>query len=177
MPITAIPNVGSQLDRAIVAYLISVEAGTADDTFPANGTGDKELPNTIVRSTGSTHAPMEGGNEQWTVSIMVRASAVDPETGEPSESARVALDNRVGLVLAAMLQSEDGQTLNFTADAITTAGRALAVSDPTNNADMDQFTCQAVYYNGAQRGNPDGEDAVWVEMRNFTIHCCPTALS
>lgn len=175
--ITAIPNLGSQLERAVVAYLVSVEAGTYDDTFESYCSMDKVLPNTVVRASGSTHEPLHGGNEVWQLSVIVRGIAVDDADTESRYAAVGALNERVGKCLAAMLQTEDNQTLDYTAEQITAAGRALAVSDPDNHADMADFTCQSIYYKGAQRGQPEEDNSIWAEMRNFEVRCCASAIS
>ncbi len=176
MPLTPLPNVGSQLDRAIVAYLISVEAGTAANTYPSYCSTDKVFPNTTVKSHASAHDPDLTANEIFNVAIMAKFNARE-ETANP-EAKRKAADERIGLIMAALLQSDDGQTLKATARAITAAGRALATSDnatvAANNADMADFTLQHWYYKGAVRGTPEDESCAWVEVRNFQATASPS---
>ncbi len=109
---------------------------------------------------------------------MVDIQCKFPAAHQPGQSPtfinRVEMDKRVGLVMAAMLQSSDGESLDATATAINDAGRALAGTDPANSSDMAAFTLQKLYYKGAVRGEPDEEGVSWVEVRNFECHGCPS---
>lgn len=169
MSLTALPNVGSQLDRAIIAYLISLEVGTSENIYPAHTSIEKVLPSITVKSYSSSHE-QQSGVENYQVSIQCMAEAVI------DSSTPTVIDNLVGLVMAAMLQSEDGETLDYTAAQITETGRALAVSDPDSNADMADFTLNHLYYKGAQRGKPDDDNSIWAEVRNFEAHVSPSNL-
>lgn len=174
MPLTPIPNVGSQLDRAIVAYLISVEAGTAANTFPSYCSKEKPIPNTTVKSHAAVHDPNLSGNEVYSVAIQYRHPATLEATETNDETNRAACDLAIGTIMAALLQSADGQTLDATAAAITAAGRALATSDATNHSDMADFTLQHWYYKGAVRGDPDDDSDSFMEVRNFQAVVCPS---
>lgn len=174
--LTPIPNFGSQLDRAIVAYLIAMGAGTAADTFPAYQSGTKKLPNTTIRAFQSQHEVKGSGNEVYNVSIQSKfPAAVQPGQSNPHAN-WLGSDRRIGLILAAMLQTDDGETLRKVATDITTAGRALAVSDPTNNSDMAEFTLEEIYFRGSARGTPEEDATAFVEVRNFECHGCPLNL-
>lgn len=184
MPVS-IPNVCSQCDRAIRAFLISQGCGSAEDINVAYSVSTNTYPNTVVKSISSTHLVENSGLERIQVQLQFKqTAAIDP--GEPNpEFTRVQLDLRVGQSLAAMLQTSDNYTLDATAALITVAGQALAVSDGSpagnqsalNNADMAQFTMQHLYYKGAARGQPDDDNASWVEVRNFECDCDPLAIS
>lgn len=85
-----------------------------------------------------------------------------------------------------MMKSDDGQTLRWTAAAITAAGRALAVAvDATdeaaqfalNNADMTGFTCQEIYDMGEGDGEADGEGCSWEEILMFDVVASPSNVS
>ena len=189
MAIQAIPNVGTQLDRAIVAYLIANGVGLWRWTkigdcvvWPADGLAIKTYPNITVWSHQSTHTPVLTGIEEFDTTVTCKFSAAGAAQQANPYSVRVARDAILGLMLACMLQSDDGATLDATAKAITTAGRALATAgtdqEKTNNADMAQFTCLHVYYHGTiSRGKPDEAGCDWVEMRGFKISACPTAIA
>ena len=179
--LTATPNPGSMLDRAIVAYLISIGNGlfTWANCYPADSLELKQYPNTTVESHTSEHTPMLTGIEEYHVSITIRYSTVQSVNVANPYAARVARDALVGTVMAAMMQSADGATLDATAALITAAGVALATSgtqtQQQNNADMVNFSCQHVYFLGSQRGKPDEAGTDWVEKRNFRISVSPTA--
>lgn len=178
IPPAPVGNVGSQLDRAIRAFLISMGCGGVDNINTGYSTTVNTYPNAVVKSIQSTHAPENTGVEVYTVQIQARQSAVT-EVGEPNpEGKRVELDGFIGQILAAMMQTSDGFTFDATAALITTAGQGLATSDGSpagdlsaqNNADMAEFTLDHLYYKGATRGQPDDESAAWIEVRNFECH-------
>ena len=195
--LTPTPNPGSQLDRAICAFLISQGVGdwAAQEpgdviVIPADGLEIKSYPNVTVLSMSSNHDPMLTGIEVFQVHIAIKFSATGllnqktlagPIQQANPYSTRVARDAVVGLVMAAMMQSEDNATLDYTAGLITAAGRALATSgsdqEQANNADMTEFTCQHLYYTGTvARGKPDEEGCAWVEVRGFRVIASPTFL-
>jgi hypothetical protein len=190
MPVlTPTPNPGSQLDRSLVAYLVSQGIGVweledAGDVVisPADGLAVQTFPNITVASMSSQHTPMLTGIEEFTTHIMVKYSVAGALQQANPFAVRVARDYTIGLVMAAMMQSADNATLDATAALITAAGRALATSgtaqEQANNADMANFTCQHVYYNGTVgRGKPDEKGCDWVETRGFRIIVSPTFLT
>lgn len=182
MPVTAIPNNATQVERAVRAWLISEGAGTAADLFISSdwrARPQSEVFSTIVASA-SRHHPEHCGTEIWQVAVTHFFPAnVPPDHANP-DAYRVALDNRVGLAAAALAQTDNNQTLDYTADGVTTAGRALAAAgtatDQANNADMDEFTCLQVRYLGATRGKPEDESCAWVEVRNYEITAAAAAI-
>jgi hypothetical protein len=188
MAITAIPVIGSQLDRAIVAYLIANGVGLWRWTkqgdcviWPADGLAVRTYPNVTVWSHRSTHTPVLTGIEEFETSITCKFSAAGAVQAANPYAIRVARDAILGLALACMLQSDDGSTLDATARAITAAGRALVTKgtaqEQANNADMAAFTCLHVYYLGTTaRGLPEEEGCDWVEVRGFRISACPSAI-
>lgn len=183
-----ISNVGSQLDRAVTAYLISNGVGKwkvqnpGDCTVsPADGLAISTYPHVIVLSHSSTHDPAPTGDEAFMVRIICKFGVAGARQQANPYAARVARDAIVGLMLTLMLQTDDNATLDLTAANITAAGRALAAdADPliaANNADMANFTALHVGYHGTTtRGDPDQEGCAWVEIREFRITACPTAI-
>lgn len=171
-------NFGSQLDRAICAYLIAQGCGTAGNISPANSQPVNAYPTITVKSFSSEQDPVLTGRESYQVQIQCKTSAAT-ETNDPNPAARAAQsDALVGQVMAAMLQSDDQNTLDYTARAITTAGRALAtglnILPDSNNADMLDFTLDHLYWIGTQRGEPDDDGSAWVEIRTFKCNGSPS---
>ena len=189
MAIQAIPVVGSQLDRAVVAYLIANGVGLWKWTkngdcviAPANSLQVKTFPNLTVSSHQSEHDPIESGNEDFQVSIACKFSAAGAAQQSNPYAARVMMDATIGLMLACMLQSNDGATLDLAAANITAAGLALATSgsaqDQANNADMANFTALQVHFLGTSaRGRPDEAGCDWVHISGFKIIACPSAIN
>jgi hypothetical protein len=173
MSVTAMPNNATQVERAVRAWLIECGAGTEDDYFISTDYRKRpqsEIFSTIVAAT-SRHSPEVAGNEIWQVAITHFYPANVPPDHESPDSYRAALDERVGLQMAALAQSDDEHTLQYTVDAITTAGRNLTA------ADMAEFTCLFLRYLGASRGKPEDESCAWVEVRNYEITAAALALS
>lgn len=174
----------SKVNRAVAAYLVSQGCGSFQDTVAANTQAPTGYPNTTVHATLSLAEVNMTGLRRVKLQISIKGSATtDP--GQPNEdSVRVQFDNRIALVYDAMMQTDDGQTLRYTARAITAAGRALAVSQQpgnpdsdqlaANNADMVDFTCQAVYDMGEGDGEPSEDGTAWEEILLFDILASPS---
>lgn len=189
MAIAPLANPGSMLDRGIAAYLISQGIGLWRWTkngdcviFPADALAIKTYPNIGVLSHVSQHDPAPSGIEQFHVILSCKFSlAIAPNQNVNPYASRVSRDNLIGMVMAAMTQSDDGATLDLTARLITQAGRALATTgteqEQQNNADMVNFTALHVHYLGTlARGEPDEVGADWVEQRGFGISVSPSAI-
>ena len=180
MALEAIGNCGGMLDRSIAAYLISQGCGTWANILSSDSLQIKGYPNATILSHQSVQDEVLTGNERWQVTITAKYSAVQSVNAPDKYAARVARDQFVGLITAAMLQSDDGATLDATAAMITAAGRALATTgtpqQQADNADLVNFTCLHVHFLGSTRGIPDEEGCAWVEVRRFEIVAAPTAL-
>jgi hypothetical protein len=175
-------NVRNQLERAAIAYLIAQNAGTAADTFPGRSVQVKTYPCTVVRAFRSDHDPVFSGSEMVQLQIQIKGSAANAANAANPANVWVAFDARVAAVQAALMTAavlSDGsvQDLSYVAQQITVAGRALATSNPQNNADMAAFTCQSWYYKGATCGEPAEGDCAWVEILNFEARVASVALS
>jgi hypothetical protein len=165
-------NVRSKTARAIAAYLISSGVGTAADTSAANVASDSTYPRTTIHpGIAIPEVPMTGIYRVKTM-VSIRGSAI---VVNPDIDPRVAFDSRVSAVFDAMMMSDDGATLDYTASAITAAGRALSTS--SGNADMADFTCQALYDGGFGDGEPSSDGSSWEEILMFDAVCCGSALS
>lgn len=161
----------SKLNRAIAAYLVSAGAGSADDVSPANSRQSKGYPNTTVRATIAKPEVPLTGIRRITVHISVKGSAVQENSETSEEAAREAFDQRLAQTADALMQSDDGRTIRATAAAITAAGRQLAVDNPTDHADMADFTCQAWYDGGEGDAPPDEVGTSWEEILIFEAVC------
>lgn len=169
-------NFGSQIDRAICAFLIINCCGDSTNVSPSTSIAVNKYQLIQVKAFQSQHDPMLTGRESYQVQIQCKASAIT-ESGNPNpEFRRAQLDALRGQALACLMQSDDDNTLDYTAAAITKAGRALntgiTLPDGQNNADMSDFTIDHLYWRGSTRGEPDDEAAAWVEILNFEVHGC-----
>lgn len=171
-------NLGSKLDRAIVAYLISAAAGTAADILPANSRAKKNYPVTVVQSRRGIPNPDLSGNYLVDVRVMVEYSAVQEPNEANAEKNRVAADLRLAKTYDALMQSDNDEDLRATCGLIEAAGRALvnagSATDKANNADMADFSINGWYDKGFERGEPDQEGCAWVEVLNFQCSCVPS---
>ena len=195
----------SKCDRAVVAYLQS--KGVCQNIYPALYSLPRALPNvTVLCHSGRREVPLTG-NYRFQLRNRVENSAVIQPIpaapgGQPLPPAntdiqRLQIDAATEAVYIAMMGATqiqngtyvyDENSLKATAQAITSAGRALAVdasngADPAqvqrakNNADMVDFTILALYETGLDGGNPkhaDGASDVtfWAEDLLFEIEAC-----
>lgn len=162
-------NLLSKLDRALVAYLISQGAGTLENIFPAKRSLGKTLPITIIWAQKSTEDPPCSGDYMCDTAVMVKTPPLD-SAGDADNAKRVSSDALVAAVFDELKRGLDSGSETLAA-AITTAARALAVSDPTNHADLADFTALAVLDGGMEQGLNEELD-VWVDTFNLQILCC-----
>lgn len=174
--LTPIGSVGSMLERAIAAYLIDSGCGSDEDVLAGFGVTEKKYPCIIVQASDSQN-DRQTGNEAFEVQLICKQSAT-VKAGETNPIAkRVALEQKIGLAHAAMVATDTlGQDIKTAWDAITAAGRALAVSDPDNNADMAEFAVLGMNYSGSSRPAPDAESNSWQEIRHFVVLACARAI-
>jgi hypothetical protein len=171
----------SKTDRAIVAYLIS--KGVAPNIYPANFSGERAYPNVTVWCHDGKPDVQYSGSWEFQVMIEVNGHAtVQPDEPNP-DAPRVDLDEISQAVEEALMVSDDAdqnETLHTTAELITLAGRALAVSDGTdagnqraaNNADMVNFTLQFWQETGLTGGQGQTEGAAFREILNYICRSC-----
>lgn len=178
MAITALPNLGTQVERALKAWLVECGAGTAGDIFISNDSRRHPENGVYTTIVAQTSMPVEetSGNERVQVVIQHFFPASVQPGNSNIESHRLAIDRRVGLQMAALQQSDDTDSLAYTWKSVTTYGRLLAstgsAQSQENNADMVNFTCQLVRYAGSTRGRPEDEEKSWVEVRNYEVRAC-----
>lgn len=181
-------NIRSKLTRAICAYLVSKgNCGTVNDILPNFTTANSGYPNTAVTATISRPDSQFTGSRRIPVQISIKGSATQDDAETNPNQPRVDFDNRVQNTSDNLMQTDDEMTLNFTAAAITAAGRAMAVdasngADPVqaqfaaDNADMADFTCQNWFESGEGDGQADEEGCSWEEILLFEAIACPSAL-
>lgn len=172
--IDPLPNIGSQIERAVAAYLTSVGAGTEHQNFISNDSRDHQFPSNTIHA----HKSVEEVRNSRIEAYQVQITSAFPAANQPGQSNplmnRVQVDKWVGKVMAALSQRDTGQRdYRATATAITAAGRALYVADPVNDWDMADFTCQHIHFVGSVRFHEDGAGSTFVEVRSFEIHAVP----
>ena len=174
----AFNNPSSKLERAVCFSLILQGKGTTSDTYQADYSGTRSLPNRTVMA--SSFSPQRPNRQEGVVHFQIQhhfPAAVQP--GETESIQRVQKNAYLGETYDSMTVG-DGNSFQITADAITAAGRALAVdesggSDPVlaqlaaDNPDMLEFRCDWVKQSNPFliRGRADGDSSVWVEILNF----------
>lgn len=166
-------NILSKLDRALVAYLISQNAGTAGDVFPAKNSDNKPLPCTVCYAEKGEEVARHSGTYLCKVQIMVKTLAPDVTDATPGQ-ARLDSDARTAKTFDCFKRNVDSAGDKLAED-ITNAARAAAVADPANNGDLADFTALDVLDKGPEAGF-DENDA-WVDTLNLEIVCCPSNVS
>ena len=162
-------NILSKTDRALVAYLISCDAGTAADIFPAKLSLDKPLPCTICYSERAREITPHTAVYEVTVAILVRTDPsidVGIDEDEPKETS----ETRVGDTFDCFFDQVEHSGHEL-ADAITSAARAA-------DADLAAFTVQDIEVTGQEAGfeNRGGANA-WTDTLNLTLIVCPANVS
>lgn len=167
------PNIGSQIERAVLAYL---QACYLDDApkyafLFSNDWKTRTAPYVEVIAHKSTETVPHTRNESFVVRIEWKwpgnneAGQANPDVNWQSINAFVG----VGMAALSVSAGNPPNDLPETVAAdITAAAQALAVADPTH-ADLATFVCEFVEYKGAQRAESDGQSFFIKEVRNFEI--------
>jgi hypothetical protein len=168
----------TKLERAMRALLILEGKTTWDDAFISNDSRARTLPNRtfVVRSFSPTRGWRPEGVCQ--MEIQHHFAAVDQPNQTPN-SQQVSMENYVGDTLDTLNLGGQAEATNMSAlaDAITNAGRWLAIPDPNGtpgdaadlivkaNLDMANFRCDWVKLSTPHitRGN-DTATTNWVEI-------------
>jgi hypothetical protein len=164
-------NLRSKLNRGICAYLIGQAVGTVANVLSSNSSVDKTYPLVTVQAVRGTPDPPLTGDYRCQIHVSVKGSNVQDPKQSPQAN-RILFDNLCAKTYDALMTTTDNGTLLSTALLITAAGRALATSDPTNNADMADFTVQNWFDGGFGMGDPDAEGCSWIEVFLFEAICC-----
>lgn len=186
--LTAVPNIRSQIERALRAYLTDCNVGTFKQFRLSHDYNLRQVidPETGLRvplidifGVNATEAVKNSRVESWQVRIDPEYDAsTQPNDTNPNWNWK-AINNLVGLIMAAMSQTSSGGA-NYldTALMISVFGRRLAVlgavGDPSatsaaDNANMALFYCNYVDYAGAVGLGKKNDALVFQEQRNFTV--------
>ena len=179
--IATVPNVGSQIERAIVAYFMDAYGAafiTAQglNFYTSNDWKQRDDPCISVLASHSDETPTYSMDKDYFVTVEAVWKG-NNEIGQANlESNRVSIDNLIGVAEAAMSQATTGQNRQATCDNINTFGRALASgTDAANNADMANFTCLKVMSMGDRRAEKNAQGGVNLrEVRTFKVSACPS---
>lgn len=158
-------NILSKLDRALVAYLISVGAGTENDTYPAKRSDNKDLPNTVCHSQKWRYLVPNSGVYVVTTQVMVRT---DPsvDVDEVAADKKSASDERVSTVFDAFFADVINSS-EILAAAITAAARN------TGDEDLQDFTVDSCVAEGGD-GGFDQKGNAWMDAIDLEIVCRPS---
>lgn len=175
-------NVRSKNDRAWVAFLISQGVGDATLIFPKNTRANSAYPNVTVKTPIEEPVIPMTGNRKSRVMFMVKGSASQDVSVTDEDKPRKDFDTLCAKVNDAIMQTDDNQTLQWTADAVTAAARAKAAADaltpvPGPDVDLADYTCLAVYDAGSGDGDPDEEGCSWVEVLLMDVVYCGSNVS
>src|SRR6266705_4828501 len=120
-------NLLDKCDRALVAFLISEGAGTADDVLPGKASEKKILPVTICRCISAKPiATAFSESHEVQAVVQVRSLGVSEEESENAEGVpAVHSSNRVSLTHKAFRKYFHENTGQSCADAITAAAAAV----------------------------------------------------
>jgi len=166
-------NILSKNDRALVAYLISKNAGTAGDVFPAKTSRNKAAPCTVCYSESATETAPNSGTYTVKSQVMVKCLVID-DVGENAGAAVLAGDARTAATFDVLKTNIDSAGDKLAED-ITAAARAAAVADPDKNGDLVDYTATDVIDKGPE-ANFD-EAGIWIDALNLEIVCCPRDVS
>ena len=195
MPLTVpqfdpMPNVGSQIERAIAAWFTACGIGDVTSNHVSNDNTPRAAPLNDILAHSSTVLVPESGIEVYQVRIESEFPAYDQPTDQKNWRWN-QINQWIGRVAQALsLKNTGDRDLRATADFITQAGRQLAIDQSTgsdtdeikaalakiaaDNADMSDFTCQKVIYKGASRVGKGADGGLYfVEIRNYEIHAVP----
>jgi len=161
-------NILSKTDRALVAYIISMAAGTAETVYPAKRAGDKSFPDTICFSSRARMETPHSG--VYIVSAMVQVRT-DPsiDVDETEEDKKEASEERVALTFDAFMAGVDSSSATL-AEAITAAARA------TGDTDLQDFTVQSCTVEKTEAGFSEKGNA-WLDTLDLELVVCPRNVS
>lgn len=163
-------NPGSKLDRAVAAYLVSAGAGTSDEVYTSADSRERQRPSVTVSSLrGQEEFPF---SVNWVIELQVKITApAAMQSGDTNfEKYRKLFDARVATTYDALHQNADGEDgYEQTARNITNAALLLASNNPTDHADLADFSCLFFQDMGFERGEPNDQSAAFIEILKFKV--------
>ena len=187
-----VPNVGSQVERALIAHLKNCygdDAGLYQFLFSNCGL-DRKPPFVETLAHKSVETVVGTRNETFQVQIEWKWPGADQPSQPDPDWLWIDINNFVGVGMAglSLTDSDAGDVSKITALDITAAGNALAVdasngADPAQvefakkNADMATFTCEAIFYKGATRAEKGDGSLFLREIRHFEVVACAANVS
>jgi hypothetical protein len=187
-----VPNIGSQIERALIAYLAQFYDGDEPVNFYFSNDWRPRVPPLVdVLAHKSTESIPHTRNETYQVKIEAKWPGTNQPGVDNTEYNWMAINDLIGSVMAAMSVSDNGDPNRIpvvVASDITDAGRALAVdasngANPAekqgalNNSDMVNFTCEYVEFKGSQRAESGNEGLYLKEIRFFEIRAANSNVS
>lgn len=178
-------NLPSKLSRAICNYLVSEQVVPFDRAYPCTTRRKRTLdggPIITVDVWPGNPEPILTGNDSFTVSLVIKGSAVKHPEDTNDETERIAFDAMVGAARDALMQTDDNQTLFYTVRAINTAAYTMpvavdnspaALQFAANNVDMADFAILHLY--DFTYGQGKCEDCDWEIALQFKVTACENA--
>jgi hypothetical protein len=166
----------SKLNRALVAYIVSLEAGSASDTWPAKRAKDKTLPCTICYS--HTAAPIANtGNWTAQVEIQCRSKAFGDDDTDQRAAASDARTAKVFDCFFTNLDTEPDAKFDSkkVAQQVEDAAHEAAQEEGSPNTDLAEFAAHDVRVKGFEDTQDEDGDA-WIETLKLEIDFCPSAV-
>ena len=164
-----------------IAYLINAGVCAPENCHAQPDSYERNLPLTEI-GTGDGHCSLDcPGNFHFPeVRVVMEDEGVNQATAVNQNAARVAANQRMSAIYEALVLSTDGTTYDYTAQAITAAGQALAV-DPSNGADAvqaqtaadnaDMGDLQVIWWNpvtnGMMKENRSDKGVFWERELGF----------
>ena len=187
--IPAIPNVGSQIERAMIAYFTDAYGKAFIEQwglnfYSSNDFKKREAPCISIMASHSEESPTYSMDKDFYVAVEATWTGQNEIGSENPDWNRVSIDNLIGVAEAALSQTTTGQDRQATCDALNYFGRLLAVdasngTDPVqvqeaaNNEDMANFTCLRIFSMGDRRADKSASGAIILrEVRTFKVSAC-----
>lgn len=167
----------SKLERAVVAYIIAQEAGTAADTVPGKQSNTKTRPITIVWGKHWEVDPPHSTEFACDLTITLKTDGLLKEDQLTNDQV-AASNERLGKVFGSFTEPDPNNGSDIP-DAITAAARAKAAADalldPVGpDVDLADFTFLNIV---SQSGDADAtEKGTWVDSMDLKVRCSPYAI-
>lgn len=161
----------SKTARALVAYILATppDGLTAVNCVPTKKSTDKTGTPLVICHCGQW-SPDEANPGR---SIVTADIIVKTENSGSDETKRKDSDALQGSTFD-LFYSDIGTTdLTVLADAITNAARAVAASDPDNNADLADFKCDEIRILGGSV-DCDEQATVWTDTLQIELYVRPS---